>query len=198
MNLKKRAIAFFYKINFLSLIYREFSTGKNFFKPSKEDVSLFSDNTTEKDLEEYRENQVKKLGEFKDRHSEDEIYAKTTVFDSMDKDSAEALRDEIKSDLIRDTSKLKEELREDVQESIDMLNSSKFTKEGKEELIARERDHLKINLEEADKVCDERLWILDDSWHLSKHAETDEMSSVGSYSDNDEGSVNNGDGDNND
>jgi|SRR5277367_1833300 len=152
-----------YLINNLSYVYREFSNGRFLFNPSREDVSTFSDNTTEKDLQEYQENRAKKMGEFKDRHSEDEIFTKTAVFNNMDKDSAETLRNEIKSDLIRDTSKLKEELREDVGESIDMLKLSAFSKEYKEELIAKERDHLKINLEEADKVCDDRLWSLDDS-----------------------------------
>jgi site-specific DNA-adenine methylase len=103
------------------------------------------------------------MDEFKDRHSDEEIYAKTAVFDNMDKDSAKALKDEIKSDLISDTVKLKEELREDVGEIIDIIKSSGFTEEGKEVLIAKERDHLNTNLEEANKVCDDRLWSLDDS-----------------------------------
>jgi len=186
-------MAFLYQIDYKLIINRGFSNGKILFNPSKEDVSVFSENTTEKDLQEHKENQVRKMGEFKDRHFNDEIYAKTATFDNMDKDSAEALRDRIKSDLISDTSKLKEELREDVQETIDMLNTSSCTEECKERLIAEQRDHLRVNLEEADEVCDDRLGSLDDSWNLSKHAETDEMSSVGSYSDNDEGSVNNGD-----
>lgn len=192
MNLKK--LAFLYDVNNKwIIIHREFSSGKNFFSPSKEDVSVFSDNTTEKDLQEHKDNQAKKMSEFKDRHFDDEIYAKTTTFNNMDKDSAETLRDKIKSDIISDTNKLKEELREDVQETIDMLNSSSYVKESKEKLIAEERDHLRISLEEADKVCDDRLWSLDDSWNLSNYAETGEMSSVGSYSDNDGGSVDNGD-----
>jgi uncharacterized protein YpuA (DUF1002 family) len=111
----------------------------------------------------HQERQVRRMDEFKDRHSDEEIYAKTAVFDNMDKDSAKALKDEIKSDLISDTVKLKEELREDVGEIIDIIKSSGFTEEGKEVLIAKERDHLNTNLEEANKVCDDRLWSLDDS-----------------------------------
>jgi len=101
-------IAYFQKFSNLSLINREFSSGRVLFNPTREDVSVFSDNTTEKDLQEHQENQTRKMAEFKDRHSDDEIYAKTAIFDNMDKDSAEALRDEIKSDLISDTAKLKE------------------------------------------------------------------------------------------
>jgi len=48
-------------------------------------------------------------------------------------------------------------LREDVGEIIDTLNLSAFRGETLEKLIARERDHLKVNLEEADKVCENRL-----------------------------------------
>jgi hypothetical protein len=196
-------IVYFYKFSILSpIINREFSSVRVLFKPSREDVSVFSDDTTEKDLQEHQENQTRKMAEFKDRHSDDEIYAKTAIFDNMDKDSAEALRDEIRSDLISDTAKLKEELREDVGEIIDTLNVSVFKGEALEKLIARERDHLKVNLEEADKVCDDRLWSLDDSWSLSKHAEVGEMSSVGSYSDNDsnnnEGNSENGNNSGND
>ena len=118
----------------------------------------------------------------------------------MDKDKAEALRDEIKSDLISDTARLKEELREDVGEIIDNLRFSTFSPQYRERLITEQRDHLKVNLEDADKVCDERLLTLDDSWFNSKHAEEDiEMSSVGSYEDSDdnENGPNKGDGDSN-
>lgn len=156
-------LSHYYRGDNLLMRHRDFSFGIALFQPSKEDVSVFSSNTTEKDLQEHQDNQARKMAEFKDRHSEDEIYAKTAVFDSMDKDSAKALRDEIRSDLLSDTAKLKEELREDVGEIIDNLKSSKFTEEGKEVLIAKQRDHLKINLEDADKVCHDRTWSLDDS-----------------------------------
>jgi hypothetical protein len=157
---------------------------------------LFLYLVTEKDLQEHKENQARKMDEFKDRHSEDELYAKTAIFDSMDKDKAEALRDEIKSDLISDTARLKEELREDVGEIIDSLRFSSFGEGTRERLIAEQRDHLKVNL---DKVCDERLLTLDDSWFNSIHAEDIEMSSVGSYEDSDdnEDGPNKRDGDNN-
>lgn len=183
----------------LSILYREFSSNRVLFKPSKVDVSAFSDNTTEKDLQEYEENQTRRMTEFKDRHSEEELYAKTAIFDSMDKDSAEALRDEIKSELVSDTRKLKEELREDVGEMISDIKLSSYTEESKEQLIAKLQDHLKINLEDADNVFDQRSWALDDSWDSSKHAEDVEMSSVGSYedSDNNNSNPNKEDNDNN-
>jgi len=193
-------IVSFHRLDNLSFIHREFSSGRVIFKPSRVDVSVISDNTTERDLREHKENQARKMEEFKDRHSEDELYAKTAIFDSMDKDKAEALRDEIKSDLISDTAKLKEELREDVGEIIDNLTFSTFLPQCRERLITEQRDHLKVNLEDADKVCDERLLTLDDSWFNSKHAEEDiEMSSVGSYEDSDdnEDGPNKGDGNNN-
>lgn len=156
-------IASFHRLENLFLTYRAFSSGRIIFKPSRVDVSVVSDNTTERDLREHKENQARKMEEFKDRHSEDELYAKTAIFDSMDKDKAEALRDEIKSDLVRDTARLKEELREDVGEIIDNLTFSTFSPQCRERLITEQRDHLKVNLEDADKVCDERLLTLDDS-----------------------------------
>ena len=170
----------------LFAINRKFSSGKIFFMPSRTDVSVFSDNTTEKDIQEYKDNEKIKISEFKDRHTEEEIYDKVPVWNAMDKVSAEALRDEIRSDLLRDTAKLKEELREDVGNIIDIIKSSTFTESAKEKLIDEYTDHLNGNLRDADTVCETRLGALEETWDLCKHAEDVDMSSVGSYSDNSE------------
>ena len=81
----------------------------------------------------------------------------------MDKDSAEVLRDEIRSDLIRDTAQLKEELREDIGDIIDKIKDSGFTQSSKEKLITEYRDHLDTNLKDADLVCEDRLGTLEES-----------------------------------
>ena len=136
---------------------RDFSSNKFLLMPSKVDVSVFSEDTTDKDLQEYKDNQIRKVTEFKDRHSEEELYDKTAVFDEMDKDSAKALKEEIESDLMRDTSKLKEELREDMGDCIEYIRDARITEESKERVITSYREDLNANLEDADKVCNDRL-----------------------------------------
>lgn len=163
-------------------VCRNFSTNTTLLNPSRVDVSKFSDNTTERDIEDSNKERETKVKDYEDKYSDDNIMDKRHEMEKMDKDDAKAYRDDIRNEIVGDNAKVSEELREDSKKIIDRIDNSRYTEESKAILIEKEQNELKEKLDESNQITDKHLWSLEDAWRLSGHdSDDDHLSSVGSF-----------------
>jgi len=182
-------------------INKLFSTSAINSFPSRDDQSTFSDNTTEKNLVENKNNRETKVTDFKDRHTDNELMDKTSTYNSLSKDEAIKHKEQLEEDVKKDLINLVRELQEDSAETISEITASNNLSRDEKQLTSEnEREDLANQILEANKYADNQLWSIEDGHRLCKHEEgvdSDEMSSVASFSstestDNDPKDPNNG------
>lgn len=141
--------------------------------------SKFSENTTEKELQEFKENVETKVKELKDREQEefnkfsDYFYEK--CWECTSKSEVETLRDKTKSEQKALSAIYQEEVKQDLLGDIhEKLDNSNFTKEGIEmekraveavigKLINEEGRVLERRLQDIDETCDNVSEFYDDA-----------------------------------
>lgn len=178
-----------------------FSTSTRNSSPTRDDQSTFSDNTTEKNLVENKNNRETKVTDFKDRYGDDELMDKRSTYNSLSQDEALKHKEQLEEDVKKDLLSLVRELQEGSAEVISEVNTSNNLSIVEKQLISEnEREDLANQILEANKYADNQLWSIEDGHRLSKHEEgvdSDEMSSIASFSstestDNDPKDANNG------
>ncbi len=109
--------------------------------------SKFSDNTTERELREYEENNQAKIEDFKNRDesTHDKIIAKFDLCES--KKEAKEILEEMEKEIKKDSSKFIEELKDDASEMKAKLeNSNGYSKESISKLTLDLDKHLEENI----------------------------------------------------
>ena len=136
--------SFLYGATFGYMAVKSFGSSSNQLYPQSvgDEVSKWSEDTSDKGIKEISNNSATKISEYVDKYSEESIINKRLEWEKLDKNEAKFEYDKLVLEIKTDNAKVSEELREDSSKVISIIKNSTYTEESKTVLIEKEYEAL--------------------------------------------------------